>query len=1053
MDPCLRSAGAEKAARFSGVRTLSVRIYPHGGDYAMRGLLVFTVIAISVVGCSCISQAQEEAVSPTKPISHGVYVDRDGVKHRWYVNPAHTLIWDEKPYLPVGGMYCPPYTWEQSESGWALTKAQFDMLKSKGVIDLYIHFAMSCPPENLQRMIDYLEDQEFRYGIELTSGPESGPGYAVQRRGLRVEHIEASGTYGVEVADPLGGVYLLVDEDDGRALAVGSARVYERDEPTGKILESGEPETAKKKGLETDVECPPGRKLTLYFTPQVNGGQPYFWDGGFNAYRDRLLRHFREVKFGKGFRFVVDPLHNEMNVSHDFLPSSPDYARQFSRWLAIRYKHTRALNRGWAMAAGSKLPDFQTAARLVPLRVLKCAVTGKPAESGVLYDPVEGRAYIEDARRSQVWYDMMQFSGEVYARYCSAISEFFKKKIADVPIIFKHAGPIGKCRVNLEEAGFDGIGMEPYGVGEALLPMNAAVCYSEVEQSAKTMWLLVTEFSQAAFDFQLENIGHMDRESMYADMSALLGAGAKGIFVFGLGFGPWPEGQFWMSEFLRDPRQLEWMATFRRIMENSSKLVDYRPTCYYRYPTRRQEKFTFGPLDSDFAGIEGDWTGHNGSGARAVTRAPDGTWILPTWSCSVDTPLIIANLRNSPASLRYGPALEEMIEKGTPLVTYIGFRHDLGAIPSLDKYFTDQFAVDHDGAKIQVLQPTETSEIFAQTEDGHVWNLIDGSLQIISREVEDKEGWQPQGLRIPLVDQVHEPERFLAEVLGVAEFRLEPDIRGFTFLDDGEPVTYLWSERMASSIRLAPDAARGARARYANGEQAGAPGTDGSLSLRLPLKKQPEMTEQPAPYVKGKHYATENWREALVLAGVPIEQVFDAEELLPVYWNPAFPPEVWVEGEDFLDSNFNLGKYSGMTKLSGGAFWGLDTFVDPSPTDGYYVKYSFRVQKVGTFDLWVREWVGKSPCQWRVNGGKWRDAPEEMEAFDRQFCGPWALFDDSKIVFAWFNYGRVRLRKGDNALEIRVTQRREKDDKYCKFFDALAFTADGAKPWESVPGS
>ncbi|NIQ99666.1 MAG: hypothetical protein GTN78_05620, partial [Gemmatimonadales bacterium] len=253
-------------------------------------------------------------------------------------------------------------------------------------------------------------------------------------------------------------------------------------------------------------------------------------------------------------------------------------------------------------------------------------------------------------------------------------------------------------------------------------------------------------------------------------MSALLGAGAKGIFVFALGFGPWAEGQFWMSEFLRDPRQLEWMATFRRIMESSPKLVDYRPTYYYRYPTQRQEKSTFGPLGGDFAGIDGDWTGHNGSAARAVARAPDGTWVLPTWSCSVDTPLIIANLRSPPASLRHGPALEELIRNGAPLVTYVGFRHDLGAIPALDKYFTDQFAQDDDGTRIQVLQPSETGEALARTGNGHVWNLVEGSLQIISKEVADKEGWQPEGLRIPRVDQLHEPERFLAEVLGVKEF-------------------------------------------------------------------------------------------------------------------------------------------------------------------------------------------------------------------------------------------------------------------------------------------
>nr|NIQ99667.1 hypothetical protein [Gemmatimonadales bacterium] len=191
--------------------------------------------------------------------------------------------------------------------------------------------------------------------------------------------------------------------------------------------------------------------------------------------------------------------------------------------------------------------------------------------------------------------------------------------------------------------------------------------------------------------------------------------------------------------------------------------------------------------------------------------------------------------------------------------------------------------------------------------------------------------------------------------------------------------------------------------------------------MQPPLRKQPETTEEAAPYVRGKHCATENWQEALVLEGVPVEQVFSPEEFLPAYWNPVLPPSIWVEGEDFLDSNFNVGKYSGMTKLSGHALWGLDTFVDPA-NDGYYVKYRFRSEKAGVFNLWAREWVGKSPCQWRVNRGKWNDAPEGMEEFDRRFCGPWALFDDSKIVFAWCKYGQARLHRGRNTLEIRVTE-------------------------------
>ncbi|MDH7481290.1 MAG: hypothetical protein QHH26_04830 [Armatimonadota bacterium] len=985
----------------------------------------------------------EQAAMIAKPPCSGVYVDRDGVKHPWHVNQAHTLIWDGRPYLPVGGMYCPPYIWEQNETGWQLTKNQIDMLKEKGVIDIYIHFCMACPPECLQRVIDYLEVKGFRYGIELADGPGPGVGYLVQNEGLKVDGITRSGTYGVECPDAISGIYVLLDGQTCEIVDAGWAKIYEREEPTGKNLSNGQPEIVKKKGLEVDVHCPPNRTLCLCFTPKVIGGQPYFWEGGLEKYQEKLLKHFSKVKFGKGFRFVVDPLQNEMNISHTFLPASQEYGRQFARWLVARYGSIEKLNEAWA--ATSKIPDFETAGRFVPIRVVE---TCKPSAIGVFFDPNTGKIYKTDAKRSQAWYDFIDFLGERVARYCNALCKFFKERIADVPIVFKHSGPIATYRINPEQAGFDGIGMEAYGVGETLIPMNAAVCWSEVEQSARNMWLVVTEFSQAAFENQLENIGHMDRESMYADMSALLGAGAKGIFVFGLAFGPWNSGQFWKSEFIRDPRQLEWIATFRRIIESSTKLPDYRPTYYYRFPARRMEASAFSLPLSDFVGIDGGWTGYSGGNSRAIMRGPDGTWILPTWTTSVDTPLIIANLNDSPASLKYGAELERIIEAGKPLLTYIGFRLDLGAIPSLDKYFTSKFATDADGRRIQVLNPGPKSEVLSKSPDGHVWNMIEGNLQIISKEVEDKEGWQPEGLRIPLVDQIHQPERFLAEVLGVREFRLDPDIRGFSFTLAGRPITYLWSEKMKSSIRISPEKANKVKARYANSEKAGGKAKDGSLNLRIPLKRQPEIVEVDVPYIRGKHCPTEKWEEALIIDGLAPEDIAKPEEIFPAYQAPNCPPNIWIEAEDFIDSNFNLGKYGGMTRLSNGALWALDTFVDPSPETGYYAKYTFKSQQAGEFDLWVREWVGKSPCHWVVNGGRWTLAPDKLEEHDKQFCGPWALYDDSKIVFAWRNYGKAQLREGDNTLEIRVIAKRKKGDKYCKFLDAFAFTTGGVKPWE-----
>jgi len=969
--------------------------------------------------------AQTLTAAPVKPESAGAFVDRDGVKHSWRVNQAHTLIWDNKPYLPVGGMICSPYVWDPTENGLRNAKAQFDMLKQKGIIDLYFNFGGpgSLPVEHLQQLTDYLDQIGMRYGVEIAEGPGSGPGYIVEGNGPKVEHIDKSGTYGVDAGDAIGGIYILVDESTGDVLKSGQANVREKQGPSGKNNESGQPEAAKKKELQVNVECPAGKSLCLYFTLQVNGGAPYFWDGGYEKYRDYIVNHYSKVKFGRGFRFIVDPLFNELFISHNFLPSSPQYSREFSQWLIKRYKNIDSLRKAWAV----EVTGFDEASRLIPLRVLKV----KNAETGVLYDPADGKTYLSNTAKSQAWYDYIEFSGDNMTRYINMVCNELKK-VVDVPIVLKHSTAIAKYHINMDKTGFDGIGMEPYGVGDALLPMNGVVCYSEAEQSAKTMWLLVTEFSQAAFENQCDIIGYSDRANMYADCSTLLGAGAKGVFFFGFSFWPRQINQFWMSEYIRDPRQLQWMATYRRIMESSTKLVDYRPTYYYRYPTQQTEQFIFGRSEHDYAGTDGNWLAQNGGNSRGVSRAADRTWILPTWDMSVDSPLILVNLNDAPASLRWGSELNLAIHKGSKMIAYIGFRHDLGTIPLLDKYFTNEFSAAADGKRFQVLKPAKTSKVLGKTPDGKVWNLVDGKLQIISKEAEDVEGWMPDGLLLPKTNAVHVAERFQREILGVTDLKFGNSIHGFTFRDQNTPVTYLWAEDGTPNLPLNMQPTNKHKAYYENGEVC----TAGPAGFEIPLIRTPELTETPASHLEGKHYDTAKWKEALVIEGADSRKI---SRSLPRAAEPAKPADIRIMATKPSESNFNVGIYGAVTKALSGGLWGLATFADPPSDTGYYVKYIFKSGRTETCDLWVREWTNKSPCRWRINGGDWHDAPDTLKDIDAKSAGPWAFYDDGRIMLAWHNYGRAELTGGRNTLEIQVKARRKTGDKYCKFLDVVEF--------------
>src|SRR5689334_18278187 len=55
---------------------------------------------------------------PPKISNTGVFKDGAGVSHSWQITPAHTLVWDNAPYLPVGGAFTPHSLRSDSEVLW-----------------------------------------------------------------------------------------------------------------------------------------------------------------------------------------------------------------------------------------------------------------------------------------------------------------------------------------------------------------------------------------------------------------------------------------------------------------------------------------------------------------------------------------------------------------------------------------------------------------------------------------------------------------------------------------------------------------------------------------------------------------------------------------------------------------------------------------------------------------------------------------------------------------------------------------------------------------------
>jgi len=107
--------------------------------------------------------------------------------------------------------------------------------------------------------------------------------------------------------------------------------------------------------------------------------------------------------------------------------------------------------------------------------------------------------------------------------------------------------------------------------------------------------------------------------------------------------------------------------------------------------------------------------------------------VLPTNSTAVGDHVLVVNLQDDPATTVWGPQLADLgaLEQNGTKVVYMGLRDNLGALPAIDSYFTDQTVVLPNGHTAQVLNPTPTSEVLEQT-DGKVWALRDGNLWIIT---------------------------------------------------------------------------------------------------------------------------------------------------------------------------------------------------------------------------------------------------------------------------------------------------------------------------------
>ncbi len=483
----------------------------------------------------------------------GQFTDRTGSIHPWSINSAHTLIWDNAPFIPVGGVFIPKYLANgATDANWKSDTQSLDLLKQKGLTDIIIDPYVSATDVTSaawQKLIDYLDSNGFRYGIAFGMGIDRPlTGTLIKPSIYRTDNVNSYGEASWRVAASDKAHYYLVDTQDG-------SQIFRE----GEISVNGGVATA-----------PAGDKIVgtavglLYphvvITPYMNYNLPDIW-GGFDAYRDHLLAIFSNVKFGSGLRFFIDPLGDRLGIppNADYLiPDSQEFEIEWEAWLRRRYSTVDALVNAWGVV-DHDLNSYETAARLIPLW---SNGRGIP----MLNDPKTGTKYTVKWNVSKYWANLHECRDSAIIYYMNAAADILKQQVADVPVIYTRTD-LNPIFANANKiGGFDGYGVPAYGKGQTLVSNGADSAVVQCNEALRPMWCIVSETAPSD-----ANASYASRDSMFQDLNLLDDIGCKGFFVKGY------DGITNGYNMLSNLGQLDWLAAYKQRIQSDMTIATAKP--------------------------------------------------------------------------------------------------------------------------------------------------------------------------------------------------------------------------------------------------------------------------------------------------------------------------------------------------------------------------------------------------------------------------------------------------------------------------------------------